>query len=482
MLHTENANLTHKDLNTRIHEPENRWIIELVLYDTSTLRAKPSSNGQLSYCSWSFGIVDGSHQYTTKDSVGWHTAMKGRIGFKLHVTTTLGLNSLYDRCYQMTWPFSGAAEDPEGDVVMEMHGTTEALYSAVISSTHAIRTEDEKPQEHVAHRMMHITKPWTIWSWSEWTVRIGTSFIQIAKETARLIDLEWTKHEQAQLMTLAGRYASRGISEALRVHRWWLASFSIILGDTQGIFMAFGQWYNGWPLDTWVDSPISHSWERQSCLCLSTNLQWIPKLTKMTHQERLSFWNMREMKMCSLVHPPQKVAWLYHLHDLVRHMKCSLTEHVADHGDISHMNAEMGNDRCTEIQLTFWDSQNPFVFVTTPKVPATGITLAGGNGAVITLMFWLLNQLWQAFAWVIWLGHSRVPHRWVLNMCPGGCDNCMSDLHQHSGVAHILVLHSVMCRLNITTLRIHRIPESCEDHSNQPMETGDTLPSDEPSS
>jgi len=34
LLHTENANLTHEDLNTTIHEPENRWTIHLVSYDT----------------------------------------------------------------------------------------------------------------------------------------------------------------------------------------------------------------------------------------------------------------------------------------------------------------------------------------------------------------------------------------------------------------------------------------------------------------
>jgi len=56
LLQAENANLSHKDLNTSIDEPENRWNIHLVSYDTLTSRAKPSSNGQLSYCAWSFGI------------------------------------------------------------------------------------------------------------------------------------------------------------------------------------------------------------------------------------------------------------------------------------------------------------------------------------------------------------------------------------------------------------------------------------------
>jgi len=71
LLHTENANLTHEHLNTSNDEPENRWNIHLVSYDTLTSRAKPSSNGQLSYCACSLGIFHESHRFETKNSVGW---------------------------------------------------------------------------------------------------------------------------------------------------------------------------------------------------------------------------------------------------------------------------------------------------------------------------------------------------------------------------------------------------------------------------
>ena len=70
MLHSKNTNLTYEDLNTSIYQLENRCNIHLVLYDTLTSRAKPSSNGQLSHCSWSFGIFDESHQCKTKNSMG----------------------------------------------------------------------------------------------------------------------------------------------------------------------------------------------------------------------------------------------------------------------------------------------------------------------------------------------------------------------------------------------------------------------------
>jgi len=145
LLRAENANHTHKDLNTSIDEPENQWNIHLVSYDTLRSRAKPSSNGRPSYCTWSVGIFDESHRYKTKNSVGWQIVMNARIGFKLQVTATPAFHSLYDWCYQAMWLFSGAPEDPENESVMEMHGA-DALYSAVMSLMHAIRTEDQDTQ------------------------------------------------------------------------------------------------------------------------------------------------------------------------------------------------------------------------------------------------------------------------------------------------------------------------------------------------
>jgi len=57
LLHVDNGYLTQEDLNTNIEEPENRCRNHLVSYDTSTSRAKPSSKGQLSHCSWWFGFL-----------------------------------------------------------------------------------------------------------------------------------------------------------------------------------------------------------------------------------------------------------------------------------------------------------------------------------------------------------------------------------------------------------------------------------------
>jgi len=173
--------------------------------------------------------------------------------------------------------------------------------------------------------------------------------------------------------------------------------------------------------------------------------------------------------------PPQKAVLFCPLPGQVRHLKWWLTKYFADHVDIFHMYAEMGNDERTEMQLRFQDSHNPSVFVTTPKVGGTGLNLTAANHAVITQKFWVLNEQREAFARVVRLGQNRVPHTWLLNTGPGGYDNRVSDLHQLSGVAQMRVLHGLMSQPNITTSMIYRILESREDHTKQLKENEDTF-------
>jgi len=82
LLHVENATLTHDDMNTSIDEPENRWNIHHVPYNTLTSRVNPSINGQFSYCSCRYRIFDESHRYRTTSGVGWDIGMNVTIGFK----------------------------------------------------------------------------------------------------------------------------------------------------------------------------------------------------------------------------------------------------------------------------------------------------------------------------------------------------------------------------------------------------------------
>jgi len=254
-LHAGNVNLPDEDLSSSSDEPQNRWNIHRVSYDNLKSRAKPSTNGELSYCAWSFGIFDKSYRYKTKNSVGWQIAIKAKIGFKLQVTATPGFHSLYDWWFQTMWMLSSAPEDPEDDTVMEKHGS-EALYSAVMSLMHAIRTKDEEAQQDAAHRMNQIATPWTIRRWSESKLANGKPLARIPQENAHLIDPDWTEEEQAHLETLVVRYTLRGASGALRVHRWLLACVSLGLGDTEDRNDVPGQYQDQWPRDTWVDSPI----------------------------------------------------------------------------------------------------------------------------------------------------------------------------------------------------------------------------------
>jgi len=232
LLHAGNLNLTYEDLNTSIDKPENQWNIHLVSYNSLISRAKPSSHCQLSYCSWSFGIFDGSHWYKTENSMGWQLAMNAGIVFKLQVTATPGFHSLYDCCYQRMWPFSGAPEDPEDDTVMEKHGA-EALYSTVKRLMNAIRTEDEEAQPDAMCWMKQIAKPLMMERWLESKLANGNSLVRMPKENAHLIDLKWTEEEQADLKTPVERYTSRGASRARRVYGWPLACFALMLGHTE---------------------------------------------------------------------------------------------------------------------------------------------------------------------------------------------------------------------------------------------------------
>jgi len=436
LLHAENANLTHEDRNTSIDEPENGWNIHLVSYDTFTSRAKPSSNGQLSYCSWSVGIFDESHRYKTKNSVGCQIAMNAQVGFKHQVTATPGFHSLYDWYFKTMWLFSGAPEDPEDDTAMEKHGA-EALYSAVKSLMGAVRTKDEEAQQDAAQRMIQIETPWTIRRWSVSKLANGKPPVRIPKEDVHLVDLEWTEEEQAHLKTLVERYTSQGASGAWRVHRWRLACFSLLLGDTEGRNDVSGQWHDEWPLDTWVECPIFR-WLRETLLTMLVKERAEYSDPDQDDASRETLLPKERNENAPPSAPPQqKVVLFCPLHGQVRHLKWWLTKFFADNVDIFHMYAEMGNDERTEMQLKFQDSRNPSVFITTPKVGGTGLNLTAANHAVVTQKFWVLNEQRQAFAQVVRLGQNRVPHIWLLNTGPGDYDNRPSDLHQHSGVAQM---------------------------------------------
>jgi hypothetical protein len=135
---------------------------------------------------------------------------------------------------------------------------------------HAVRTEVQDARPDKAYRMIRIGKPWTIRRWSELKQANGKPIVRITNENSHLVDLECTEEEQAKLKTLVERDTSQGSSGAWRVHRWRLASLSLVLGDTEDRNNISRQWYNEWPLDTWVDSPIFR-WLRDTFLPILVN-------------------------------------------------------------------------------------------------------------------------------------------------------------------------------------------------------------------
>jgi len=77
---------------------------------------------------------------------------------------------------------------------------------------------------------------------------------------------------------------------------------------------------------------------------------------------------------------------------------------MAAQSDIFFTYVEMGNDKCTGMQLKFQGSQNPSMFETTPTVAGTGPYHTVASHAVMAQKFWGLNIQYKAFAWVVWLG------------------------------------------------------------------------------
>jgi len=198
------------------------------------------------------------------------------------------------------------------------------------------------------------------------------------------------------------RFTSQGGSGAWRVPRWRLACFSVVLGDPEDRNDVSGQWYNEWPLDTWVDSPIFR-WLRDTFLPMLVKEPAEYSKPEEDESSNEALLLEPESNRCALASapPPQTAVLFCPLRGQVHHLKWWLTKVFTDHLHIVHMYAEMGNDERREMQLKFQDSPNSSVFVTTTKVAGTGLNLTAAHHAVITQMFWVFIEQRQAFARVV---------------------------------------------------------------------------------
>jgi hypothetical protein len=68
--------------------------------------------------------------------------------------------------------------------------------------------------------------------------------VWIPKENAYLVVFEWTDDEQAKLNIQVESHTSLGVSGAQRVHRRWLACFSLLSEDMKDYNNVTGKWYD----------------------------------------------------------------------------------------------------------------------------------------------------------------------------------------------------------------------------------------------
>jgi len=195
-----NANFTRNDQYTKNTEPESRWNIHRVSYDTLTCIVRPSSNGHLLYSSWSFGVFDKSHQYKTKNTVKWKIMITFRIEFKLQVTAVPGFHLLCNRCYKSISIFSDTTNDPENHTAIEQDGAV-TLTSAAKYLIHAIWMDDNEHQQGATYWIIQIANLWMMWNRSKPNLANANHFIRLPKQNVHLIHLEWTVAGEVQLKT-----------------------------------------------------------------------------------------------------------------------------------------------------------------------------------------------------------------------------------------------------------------------------------------
>jgi len=269
------------------------------------------------------------------------------------------------------WLFKYAPEDPEHHTVIHKHGA-EALYSTLKSFMHGIWTQYKEAEPDVAHPMIQIGNHWAIRWWLESRHLDGIPVNPIPMVNAHLIDPEWTEDVQTKLNTIVESRTTQGASVAWRVHWWRLAYCVLVLWDTKNCNDNSAKCYYEWSLNTNVDSPIV-LWITVSIrpMIADESVQYPEHDEEEASGEALlhkqeSNANALPNTSCSLM-----AVLFCPLSGRVHHMKWWLMKYFVDHVDIFHSCAEIGNNECKEIELTFLDYSNIRLFVTTPKVSVT---------------------------------------------------------------------------------------------------------------
>ena len=126
----------------------------------------------------------------------------------------------------------------------------------------------------------------------------------------------------------------------------------VSLGDTKDYNDIAGQWQDEWLLDTWVYSLI-FLWLRVIFLPMLVN-KYVeypkPDHDDASREAVLPGTECKEQALPNGRSPLQAVQFCP-LPGQVRHVKWWLTKYFADHADVFHLWAEMGNDECTGVKL-----------------------------------------------------------------------------------------------------------------------------------
>jgi len=166
-----------------------------------------------------------------------------------------------------------------------------------------------------------------------------------------------------------------------------------MLGDMQDRNDIREQWSDEWPFGTWVDSLIFR-WLRETFLPMllhEPSEYPEPDEDNALRDALLPDRERHEHALPSTL-PPQKAVLFCPLPGQICHLKWWLTKYFADHVDIFHMYADMGNDKQTEMPLIFQDSRDPSVFVMTSNVGGPGLNLTARNHPVVAQKLWELNK------------------------------------------------------------------------------------------
>jgi hypothetical protein len=128
----------------------------------------------------------------------------------------------------------------------------------------------------------------------------------------------------------------------------------LVLGDNEEWNDVSGQWFNEWPLDSWVDSPIVQRLTVTFLSMLENPAAEYPEPDEDEASKQVLLHKPDiDSSALPCAPPPQNAVQFCSLPGQLCHLKWWLTKYCAHDLDIFYLYAEMGNNESTEMQLKF---------------------------------------------------------------------------------------------------------------------------------